>query len=100
MNTPARAPTTWSASYLTLVSLLVCRREALRTSQEDLAAQLGVGRRTLQRWEHGEAEPGGMRLFQWAAALGVSIAPHLAHGRLSPEATKAARSLLLGQAAA
>ena len=68
----------WRGSYLALTGLLARRREELGVSQEDLAAQLGVGRRTLQRWEHGEADVPGMRLFQWAAALGVTIAPDVA----------------------
>lgn len=77
MNTP-RPAADWRASYLSLTALLIRRREALRISQQDLADRLGVGRRTLQRWEHGEAEPPAMRLFQWAALLGVRIAPDVA----------------------
>lgn len=77
MNTPPVAPRGWKTSYLALIRLLT-RREALDISQQDLADHLGVGRRTLQRWEHGEAEPPAMRLFQWAARLGVGLAPDVA----------------------
>jgi transcriptional regulator with XRE-family HTH domain len=77
MNT-ARTITDWRAAYLKLTGLLVRRREAQRISQQDLADRLGIGRRTLQRWEHGDAEPPAMRLFQWGALLGVSIAPDVA----------------------
>jgi len=68
----------WKSSYLALTTLLMRRREELGISQEALAALLGIGRRTLQRWESGEAEPPGMRMFQWAGVLGVRIAPDVA----------------------
>ncbi len=81
MNTiPASVPVTdWQASFLALTGLLVRRRDDLGVSQEALAIQLGLARRTLQRWEHGDADVPAMRLFQWAAALGVRIAPDVAH---------------------
>lgn len=68
----------WKASYVALAALLTRRRAARRISQEALADQLGVGRRTFQRWESGEIDPPAMRLFQWAALVGVNIAPYLA----------------------
>ena len=73
------APRDWKASYLALTALLMRRREDLEISQQDLAGQLSVSRRTLQRWEHGDSETPAMRLFQWAARLGVTIAPDVAH---------------------
>lgn len=81
MNTAAISTATcnWKAAYLSLAALLMRRRIALRISQEALADQLGVGRRTFQRWESGEIDPPAMRLFQWAALLGVNIAPDMAH---------------------
>lgn len=74
----------WKTSYLALAGLLVRRREALGLSQEDVAKELGVGRRSLQRWEAGDAEPPAKRMFQWAGLLGVSIAPDVAQSRAEP----------------
>lgn len=68
----------WKSHYMALIGLLARRRKELRVSQIDLAKQLKVGRRSFQRWEGGRVEPPAKRLFQWAAALGVTIAPHLA----------------------
>lgn len=68
----------WKSSYLALVGLLFRRRKELGISQEDLAARLKAGRRSFQRWEDGRAAPSGKRLFQWASALGVEIAPQVA----------------------
>ena len=79
MNTArATTPLNWKASYLALVMLLARRRTEWGLSQETLAKHLGIGRRTLQRWESGEADPPAKRLFQWAARLGVAIAPDVA----------------------
>lgn len=69
----------WKASYVALIAALLRRRKELRISQEKLAKQLRIGRRTFQRWEDSRVEPPAKRLFQWAAALGVEIAPHVAH---------------------
>lgn len=69
----------WKTSYLALVGLLVRRRKELGLSQEHVAVQLRAGLRTFHRWEAGRAMPPSARLFQWAAALGVEIAPHVAH---------------------
>lgn len=68
----------WKSQYMALIGLLARRRKELRISQIDLAKQLKAGRRTFQRWEDGRVEPPAKRLFQWAAALGVTIAPDVA----------------------
>lgn len=68
----------WKVSYLRLVSGLSRLRKRHRISQQVMACRLGIARRTFQRWEAGEAELSAMRLFQWAAELGVSIASDLA----------------------
>lgn len=83
-STPKTAPD-WKASYLALTALLIRRRKALKISQESAAAHLGVGRRTFQRWEDGEIDPPGMALFQWAALLGITIAPYLAQNTARSE---------------
>jgi len=75
---PPPRPPAWKTSYLALVATLLRRRQERCLGQAALAVQLGVSRRTLQRWECGEAEPPAMRLFQWAARLGVGIAPNVA----------------------
>src|SRR5215207_4192887 len=49
-------------------------REARAVTQEGWAAQLGVGRRTVQRWEQGEAPPdalGEAALLAYCAAKGL-----------------------------
>ena len=88
MNSPARLD--WKASYLVLTILLGRRRRDLGISQKGLAAELHCGRRTFQRWEAGRAMPPSARLFQWAAALGVGIAPHLAQSGAVPETARPA----------
>ncbi len=66
-------PPSWRGRFMALTGLLVRRRKEASLSQVALAAQVGVGIATLQRWEEGRAEPGAMGLYQWAAALGVSL---------------------------
>ncbi|MBI3446791.1 MAG: helix-turn-helix transcriptional regulator [Magnetospirillum sp.] len=69
----------WQISYMSLAGMLSRRRGELGISQDGLATALRVGRRSVQRWEAGDAYPSGLRLFQWAAQLGVQIAPQMAH---------------------
>jgi len=76
-SAPQPAPN-WKASYLALTALLIRQRKVLKISQQNVAAQLGVGRRTFQRWEDGEIDPPGAALFQWASLLGITIAPDMA----------------------
>ena len=47
---PAAGPAHWS-------TVLRALREARGVTQEGWAARLGVGRRTLQRWERGDVVP-------------------------------------------
>lgn len=70
----------WRAEYLALAASLVAARHALVLSQDRVSARIGVGRRTFQRWEAGEASPDAMQLFRWADIVGISItsAPNLA----------------------
>jgi DNA-binding XRE family transcriptional regulator len=72
-SAPATVGGQWKASYLTLVHKLRIRREAMFETQDSMAFRLGIGRRTFQRWEAGEVDPPGMRLFQWAGMLGIKI---------------------------
>ena len=56
-------PPVWS-------QVLRALREARGITQEGFAAQLGVGRRTVQRWEQGTAVPGPVAeaaLLTWCA---------------------------------
>lgn len=69
----------WKTQYMALAGLLARRRKELGMTQRQLAVQLRAGCRTLQRWEAGRAMPPSARLFQWAAALEIEIAPHVAH---------------------
>jgi DNA-binding XRE family transcriptional regulator len=73
----ATAPVTksggWQAAYLSLCATLRNRREVLGMTQDALAKTMGVDRRTVQRWEAGEVDPPGKRLFQWAGVLGIKI---------------------------
>ncbi|MCA1910256.1 MAG: helix-turn-helix transcriptional regulator [Magnetospirillum sp.] len=89
----------WKSQYMALIGLLARRRKELRISQIDLAKQLKAGRRTFQRWEDGRVEPPAKRLFQWAAALGVTIAPDVAQSsadELTAEAINHIRAHVLG----
>lgn len=90
MNSPAHLD--WKASYLALVGLLIRRRKELGMTQDYLVAQLRVGRRTFQCWEAGRAMPPSARLFQWAAELGVGIAPDVAQSGAVPATARPANS--------
>lgn len=71
----------WRGEYLALCQALIAARAARGMSQDRVAASLGVGRRTVQRWEAGEASPDALHLFRWADLVGISItsAPKMAH---------------------
>jgi predicted ATPase/DNA-binding XRE family transcriptional regulator len=81
-------------------------REARGVSQEGWAAQLGVGRRTVQRWEQGDSPPdliaeesilayceekGLFRRYDEGILAGVTLTPARLQGRLA-EARLGARS--------
>jgi len=63
----------WRMSWMLLQGQLMRGRKARGWSQADLAARLGVGRRTIQRWEDGTADCSSEDLFRWSSAVGVSI---------------------------
>lgn len=73
--------TSWTRSYMTLIGQLVARRADLvrtrgpndKPTQEWMAARLGVGVATFQRWENAVNQPKGMDLFRWAALLNIEI---------------------------
>ena len=95
-NQPAAPPPDWSIALRAL-------REAGGTTQEGWAAQIGRGRRTVQRWERGEAVPnesderailkvcrekGLFRAYAQGPLCGVSVTPEwlrdvLAEARLA-----------------
>ena len=50
--------------------LTLRKRESL--SQEELAAQLGVSRQAISRWEQGTAQPEANNIFQLSRLFGVS----------------------------
>lgn len=49
---------------------LVEAQAAAGIKNEDLAREIGVGLRLVQRWRAGESKPGGENLVALAAALG------------------------------
>jgi len=72
---PAGNPLTdWSD----LRRLLVKRRIDLGLTQGAAAARIGVGVRTLNRWETRNAEPKALELFRWCSAMGVKLLPEVA----------------------
>lgn len=42
-------------------------------SQEELAARLGVGQKTVSRWEQGQGEPGLRQLLRLAAIARTTV---------------------------
>jgi transcriptional regulator with XRE-family HTH domain len=50
------------------------RKDAGFKNAETLAVRLGVGQRTVQRWESGEGEPSITRLREVAALTGKTLA--------------------------
>lgn len=53
-------------------------------SQVDAAQAIGVGRRTLQRWESGERAPDVAELRRLCQVYGVNIADLLAENETPP----------------
>lgn len=58
---------------LAMAQRLVNRRKAAGLSQEALAAQLGVSRQAVSKWERGESSPDTDNLIALAALYGVSL---------------------------
>lgn len=58
---------------LAMAQRLVDRRKAAGLSQEALAAQLGVSRQAVSKWEHSESSPDTDNLIALAALYGVSL---------------------------
>lgn len=60
------------------------RREALKLSQEYVAAQLGVSRQAVSKWETGQSEPTASNLIRLAQVLETTLTelvePHKADG--------------------
>ena len=57
---------------LAMAQRLVDRRKAAGLSQEALAAQLGVSRQAVSKWESGGAMPELDKIVQLSRVLGVS----------------------------
>lgn len=68
-----------AARYMALTGQLRRGRQKTGITQADLAPRCGVSRRTMQRWEDGEAFPDALQLFRWADLVGVKIASNLVH---------------------
>ena len=73
MSAVDRMPVSWRAEYVKLCASLRNAREDLSLSQDKVSAKIGVGLRTLVRWEAGETSPDAMQLFRWADIVGVEI---------------------------
>lgn len=58
---------------LAMAQQLVDRRKAAGLSQEALAAQLGVSRQAVSKWERSESSPDTDNLIALAALYGVSL---------------------------
>jgi len=69
----------WSQRYLAVVGQLQRGRKSAGLSQVEAAEQLGISRRTFQRYEDGVLEPGAMTLFRWGDLVGVEIASNMTH---------------------
>lgn len=63
---------------------LVARRKAAGYSQEALAAELGVSRQAVSKWERGEASPDTDNLIALAGLYGVTL-DELLFGKASPD---------------
>lgn len=66
---------------LAMAQRLVNRRKAAGLSQEALAAQLGVSRQAVSKWERSESSPDTDNLIALAALYGVSLDELLYGGR-------------------
>lgn len=70
---------------LTMAQRLVDRRKAAGLSQEALAAQLGVSRQAVSKWERSESSPDTDNLIALAALYGVSL-DELLYGEAADDA--------------
>lgn len=70
---------------LAMAQRLVDRREAAGLSQEALAAQLGVSRQAVSKWERSESSPDTDNLIALAALYGVSL-DELLYGEAASDA--------------
>lgn len=70
---------------LAMAQRLVDRRKAAGLSQEALAAQLGVSRQTVSKWERSESSPDTDNLIALAALYGVSL-DELLYGEAASDA--------------
>lgn len=70
---------------LAMAQRLVDRRKAARLSQEALAAQLGVSRQAVSKWERSESSPDTDNLIALAALYGVSL-DELLYGEAASDA--------------
>lgn len=58
----------------TFAGRLVQSRRWLGLNQEDIAARIGVTRRTVSSWENGDTDPSVPQLLEWARVTGFSAA--------------------------
>ncbi|MDO8597831.1 MAG: helix-turn-helix transcriptional regulator [Sulfuricaulis sp.] len=56
-----------------LCAILSRRREALRLTRTQLAAQIGTSREMLRHWETGKGNPTTRYLILWARALDMAV---------------------------
>lgn len=70
---------------LAMAQRLVDRRKAAGLSQEALAAQLGVSRQAVSKWERSESSPDTDNLIALAALYGVSL-DELLYGEAASDA--------------
>lgn len=70
---------------LAMAQRLVDRRKAAGLSQEALAAQLGVSRQAVSKWERSESSPDTDNLIALAALYGVSL-DELLYGKAASDA--------------
>lgn len=70
---------------LAMAQRLVDRRKAAGLSQEALAAQLGVSRQAVSKWERSESSPDTDNLIALAALYGVSL-DELLYGKAADDA--------------
>lgn len=70
---------------LAMAQRLVDRRKAAKLSQEALAAQLGVSRQAVSKWERSESSPDTDNLIALAALYGVSL-DELLYGEAASDA--------------
>lgn len=80
MTSQQQSPANWKARYLATVGQLLRERLARDICRVQMARMLRISRRTFQRYESGELDPPGKRLFRWADLLGVELASNLTPG--------------------